>query len=422
MVQCRNDSTRSSPASPCVTWPRGTLASGSYGRFAPWVRSAQPSRSLFSIARAPGFRAFVLVAHRPVAAWVWRNLPSPRRPSGLAGYVPLHTLLEMVTGAIAVMISASPGRPTPTDRTAGRWCWAGFWCGATDIGHTLSYHGMPDFLTPNTVEKAINCWRRTPAAGVLLFVVAPWPARWDGGFCACPARAAGGVRGTGHRAELCVPLHGDRLPATYVAGSGLTPFKVRIRVDRALRPCWPGLACPFVDGPHPQLWNLALATDVYNLLGHVYKIAATAFVPRAVRLTTRSRIWRCNDHNPSCKPRSAPCPICCSRWTPGASIWPSMRGNARTTALPRSCCRTCRRSCHQTPRSSAFAAMDEARRTDVRAVIHATPPQGPGGFSSCSGPEATQRPADRREPTFLVLSRTSPKPCTTSSASSAKPG
>lgn len=185
----------------------------------------------FSIARAPGFRAFVLwLIALLLGVGLAQLLPPPPQAEGLAGYVPLHTLLEMVAVAIAVMIFGITLETHPY-RSDGRTLVLGvgfLGVALLDIGHTLSYHGMPDFLTPNTVEKAINFWlaARTLAAGVLLFVVF-WPARWDARLLRLPRHAL---------LVACVALaiglsyvflfHGDRLPATYVAGSGLTPFKV----------------------------------------------------------------------------------------------------------------------------------------------------------------------------------------------------
>ncbi len=107
----------------------------------------------------------------------WVLLPS--RPLAGAGSLPVHELLEIIPIAIAAAVCAVGweatlhGKPTPMAVVA-----AGFFGVAVlDFLHTLSYPGMPDFVTPASPEKALFFWcaARLLTAGTLLLVaVVPW--------------------------------------------------------------------------------------------------------------------------------------------------------------------------------------------------------------------------------------------------------
>ena len=87
-------------------------------------------------------------------------MPAPDAARGWASYVPLHTVLEVLAIAIAAMVFAiawATHRFQPNGRAMV--IGLGFLGVAVlDLSHTLSYAGMPDFITPSDPEKAINFW------------------------------------------------------------------------------------------------------------------------------------------------------------------------------------------------------------------------------------------------------------------------
>lgn len=388
----------------------------------------------FSIARAPGFRAFVLwLIALLLGVGLAQLLPPPPQAKGLAGYVPLHTLLEMGAVAIAVMIFGITWETHPY-RSDGRTLVLGvgfLGVALLDIAHTLSYHGMPDFLTPNTVEKAINFWlaARTLAAGVLLFAVF-WPARWDARLLRLPRHAL---------LVACVALavglsyvllfHGDRLPSTYVAGSGLTPFKVRYEYALIALYVLAGLGwlARSSSGPAPTTWNLALAaltmamseyfftlyalaTDVYNLLGHVYKIVAYGFLyrglfastiaqPHLALLRSQSELQATISTLPDLlfemDARGVYLAVHARDQRALAAPPHELLGRNLQAVLPAEAAQQC------------LAAMDEARRTGISRGrrIRLPLPRGPRFFELSVALRPPSGLPDRREPTFLVLSR-----------------
>jgi len=174
--------------------------------------------------------------------------------------------------------------------------------GLLDFGHMLSFKGMPDFFTPADPEKGLNFW----LAGRLLFALTmvaitflPWtPFRH-------PRRRywllAGNLSVVGliFWLALCQP---QVWPRTFIVGQGLTPFKVGMECGVMALLCIPAvffLAQACRDHHALQATYLGAAavvtilselsftlytdvTDIFNLLGHLYKIVAFALIYRAV--------------------------------------------------------------------------------------------------------------------------------------------
>ncbi len=111
----------------------------------------------------------------PLLLLVLTWLTRPDWPlAGTAGYLPLHTLLETTSIVIAVLIFAvgfnSHGRELPGNVTLLASIFLGV--ALLDFSHTLSFQGMPDYVTPSDPQKAISFWlsARTLAALALLAV------------------------------------------------------------------------------------------------------------------------------------------------------------------------------------------------------------------------------------------------------------
>lgn len=161
-----------------------------------------------------------------------------------------------------------------------------------DVMHTLSYVGMPAFISPNSVEKAINFWLagRLIAIGSLLAMALL--------MTRTPRKKSEVYIWASTLAGIAVSLlvlyiviwHGNLLPRTFIAGEGLTSFKIAseyllvvISLIAAARFAW--LAFDRHDATFGWLGGAALAfalaelfftlyssvTDLMNLMGHAFK-------------------------------------------------------------------------------------------------------------------------------------------------------
>jgi len=214
----------------------------------------------------------------------------------------LHTLMEFSAIAIAAMIFAIIWNAYASERAGNLLILACAFLatGLLDFAHTLSYRGMPDFVTPAGVEKAINFWLAARLSLALALLVAalrpwrpfasPWTARW---LLAATLALTAMIWWLGL-------FHPEAWPRTFVQGDGLTPFKVGAEYFIVTLMALAALALRY--GPHknPALLLAAGTTilselsftlyadaaDLMNLLGHLYKTIAYYFFYRAVFVQT----------------------------------------------------------------------------------------------------------------------------------------
>ena len=219
-----------------------------------------------------------------------------------ANYLPLHTFLEFIAMAVSVLVFALAWNLRAQGDNSHRIMLGAGFLGVAliDFVHTLSFAGMPPLVTPSSAEKAINFWLAGRFAAVAMFIaVAVRPVqRWS--------------QARGYLVHLGVLLltaafcwlglvHSGWLPRTFIAGQGLTSFKVGAEYVLA---CLYALAAVLLylrgrrSGDPNLLWFAAAAwiqglaelfftlyadvTDIFNLLGHVYKVVSYAMVYRAV--------------------------------------------------------------------------------------------------------------------------------------------
>ncbi|MFZ5544035.1 MAG: PAS domain S-box protein [Pseudomonadota bacterium] len=236
-------------------------------------------------------------------------LPGGSAAHHLRGYLPLHTMLEFGSAVVAVMVFWVIWHGRAAERGAGmRWLSACLFTAALfDVSHALSYPGMPEYVTPSTPEKAIWFWlagRLFTALGLLgcalLAPARPLPRlqRWL--VLVLMAAVALAV-------HWAVIGHLERLPRTYVDGSGLTGAKVAIEwliIGLMALAAWRLHARSRAPGGVEQgaTWLFAAAgiaalaewcftrygavTDLFNLLGHVLKLASYLLIYRAVFLAS----------------------------------------------------------------------------------------------------------------------------------------
>mgnify|MGYP003124424562 FL=1 len=139
--------------------PRISLSHPSNYHFPLWLGIS------FVVAALVGLATMLV---EPVEAWAHRH------------YLTWHLTLEIASIAFAFAVFAlgwSTYRKHPQRNILYLAC-AFLGVALLDIAHTLSFEGMPAFITPNSPEKSIYFWlvaRYLAAIGLLIVVWLPWP-------------------------------------------------------------------------------------------------------------------------------------------------------------------------------------------------------------------------------------------------------
>jgi PAS domain S-box-containing protein len=233
--------------------------------------------------------------------------------NGIANYLPLHMLLETFAVVVAMLIFAvgwhAQSRNLPGNIVL--LACAFFGVGLLDFAHMLSYAGMPDFVTPSNVEKGIDFWlaaRSLAALALLAVVVMPWRP-----FASAMTRYAlfSATLAAIALAYGLILFHQDELPHTFVPGKGLTTIKIAseyaiiaLNLAAALI-LWQRMRKPLAFNATALFGALcamalseifftlyASVTDVYNLMGHIYKGVSYLFLYRVVFVFTVEAPYR----------------------------------------------------------------------------------------------------------------------------------
>lgn len=229
-------------------------------------------------------------------------LPSYTFTSKVGEYDALHTVLEFASISISVMVFALAWNLRHQERN-----FALLVLGLTslavslvDIGHVLSYQGMPEVVTPSGAQKSITFWlvgRLIAAIGLLVIAIVRSRRvsmrTWVTGVIVVVA-----VVVTTWWIGMTQP---DWLPSFYITGSGLTVLKkvteyciaailivaavlfvLRARREQNREMAWLAAAT----------WTLALTdlyftmyanvTDLLSVIAHVYKAIAYAMIYLAI--------------------------------------------------------------------------------------------------------------------------------------------
>jgi PAS domain S-box-containing protein len=244
--------------------------------------------------------ALAILATVFLVVWRW---PFADPFAGATRYAPFHTALETASIVVAMLVFGVTWNAYLGERPGNivLLACALLATGIVDFVHLLSFAGMPDFITPSGPGKAINFWlaaRFIVAATLLTVALRPWRPltrpgmRWLllGGYLGLAA------------VVLWVGLYRqDTLPRTFIAGSGLTAFKIGaeygiiailalsavifLRRSREPVPYDATSLCAAATISVMSEFSFTLYTDVadiFNLLGHLYKVAAYVFIYRAV--------------------------------------------------------------------------------------------------------------------------------------------
>lgn len=215
-------------------------------------------------------------------------------------YLVLHTLLEFTGIIVSFLVfgvawhSWKQGKSLRDILIAATFLAVGMF----DLGHTLSYYGMPALFTPNSPDKAVLFWllARFSAAGGLL-AAALVPSRKQ-----CSFANVDFIAGTFISALLFSSLviwAPSLFPPMYIWETGQTQLKINIEYLlmglNGLAICVYGYRNP--SQKHTYYLRLALVFcltselaltfyanvfDIYNLIGHVYKVAGYYYIMRAL--------------------------------------------------------------------------------------------------------------------------------------------
>ncbi|MDP3517153.1 MAG: EAL domain-containing protein [Pseudohongiella sp.] len=235
---------------------------------------------------------------------VTRLLPMPGL-DGVAGYAPLHLLLETMAIVVAAMVFILGWNSFRTKPDFRLLMLSAMFCGVAilDFMHMISVNGMPALITPSGVEKGINYWLAARFfAAIALFSVAFLPHR-------IPTNADRYIVPSAvvlvlFLINLWFLVFPDTVPATFIEGKGLTQTKIlaefvvisiyaaagfmlwRRAVSKQQSETLM-LACAAIVMALSEVFFTfyAVAGDIYNLVGHVYKIIAYSFLFRAIVLS-----------------------------------------------------------------------------------------------------------------------------------------
>jgi len=250
-------------------------------------------------------------ARVPPIAWMvgltlalapWYLLPQVKFFVEPANYVPVHTLLELLATAVALMvITLAWNLRTEQHNRRLALLGAGFLAVAlTDVGHTMSYVSMPDFITPNSTNKAIffGLSTRYIAAITTLCTALLRPKHWSQRKCSATFLVALSIVAVLFWIGL---FHYDAIPVLHVPGLGQTAFKLYAEYVGVL--LYAVATCVLIFNGCRQRnvdqlwlaaasWTLGLSelcftlyvdfTDLSNLIGHLYKVVAYAMIYRAL--------------------------------------------------------------------------------------------------------------------------------------------
>ncbi len=218
------------------------------------------------------------------------------------GYLSFHTTVEILAVMVAGMIfgvgwHASDGRRSVSLILLSTSFLA---VGLLDIAHLLSYAGMPDLVTPSGPEKAINFWlaARVTAAGTLLMTVSLPQLNFHRHIRYLALLAALAWTAMVYWIAL---FHPEWIPATFVPGQGLTPIKIAaeyfiialLALTAFILVVRSGAQSPYVAPSIFAALGLMIlselsftlysqVSDGFNLMGHVYKVMAYAYLYHGV--------------------------------------------------------------------------------------------------------------------------------------------
>jgi len=232
---------------------------------------------------------------------------------GPVSYIAIHSVLESISVIISFMCFGITWHSFYQDRN-NRDLFLGVTflsLGILDTVHALSYYGMPDFITPNTVNKATQLWVAARLLGGVAFFCAAFikTDKAKASMRPYPLLLAGLFASLGISSGIV--FFSDGLPAMFVPGEGLTGLKVGLEYCAVLLDA--GAAVLFwrlyrrsrqevflyfigamALSVFSELYFTIYASpyDTYNLMGHLYKVGAYFFIYMKLFATSIKKPYR----------------------------------------------------------------------------------------------------------------------------------
>ena len=228
--------------------------------------------------------------------------------ASILSYLPLHTLFELVSVIISVMIfGVAWVRIQDNSNSRNYIILACAFLGVAilDVFHVFSFPGMPEFITPNGSEKTINFWlmaRYLSAFSLLIVSVLSW-------HTIATRLMHNIVLGCVLTLVITFVIIGlffpSLIPSTYIEGQGLTSFKIMSEYSITVLYFAVGIRLLYLmRTPQPfDIVNLFTAAclmalsdffftlyfnmnDIFNFLGHIYKIIAYWYIYKSIFMTS----------------------------------------------------------------------------------------------------------------------------------------
>ncbi|MDO8447670.1 MAG: MASE3 domain-containing protein [Rhodoferax sp.] len=221
----------------------------------------------------------------------------------LEHYLPIHTLLEFASVVAAFLVFATVWHTPAKEASASLLLIAAalFASGWLDFAHAMSFKGMPDLITPASVEKGIAFWlvARLVVALTLLGVSLYPQLKPTSGWGRYGILA--GYTLVNSVVIWAVVFHEADLPRTYIESDGLTPFKggFELLITGLLAlAAW--RYCRLERRSNSQVLPLLFAAasiaalsglffvdynevnDLQSLIGHLYKFVSYALIYQAM--------------------------------------------------------------------------------------------------------------------------------------------
>jgi len=257
--------------------------------------------------------AGILLLAASIPLLVWQATPVNQLAISAPTFLAVHSMMEIFAIIVASLVFfTSNGAQENVRSLRSVVLGATFLAVALfDTLHFLSYAGMPDLVSPNSTHKSILFWllgRFTAGMGLLAYVLIP----------EAPAMSASVRRGVLAGVMLGVVtlayvflMSPQSVPATFVAGHGLTPFKVALewgvcglylataallylRRNRVANCDAESLLIALLLAAAGELFFIMYreVSSTANLLGHIYKVFAYYFLYRAIYADSVSRPFR----------------------------------------------------------------------------------------------------------------------------------
>jgi diguanylate cyclase (GGDEF)-like protein len=257
--------------------------------------------------------AGILLLTASIPLLVWQATPMNQLAISPPTFLAVHSMMEVFAIVVAALVFFTGYSTQETVRSVRSVVlgYAFLAVALFDTLHFLSYAGMPDLVSTNSTHKSILFWlagRFTAGVGLLAYVLIP----------EAPAMRASVRRGALAGVLLVVGavayvfmLLPHAVPDTFVAGSGLTPFKVALewgvgglylatasllylRRHRVSHCDVESLLMALLLAAAGELFFILYVevSSTANLLGHTYKVFAYYFLYRAIYADSVSRPFR----------------------------------------------------------------------------------------------------------------------------------